>query len=133
MATETTKGTKKQLSFWQIWNMSFGFLGIQMGFALQNGNASRILTDLGANVESLSWFWLVAPLTGLIVQPIIGYWSDRTWSKRFGRRKPFFFVGALFACLALILLPNADNFTAYFPALLIGAGFLMLMDASFNV
>ena len=85
MATETTKGTKKQLSFWQIWNMSFGFLGIQMGFALQNGNASRILTDLGAKVESLSWFWLVAPLTGLIVQPIIGYWSDRTWSKRFGK------------------------------------------------
>ena len=133
MATASKKDTKKQLSFWQIWNMSVGFLGIQMGFALQNGNASRILTDLGANVESLSWFWLVAPLTGLIVQPIIGYWSDRTWSNRFGRRKPFFFVGALFACTALILLPNAANFTAYFPALLIGAGFLMLMDASFNV
>lgn len=125
--------TKPKLSFWQIWNMSFGFLGIQMGFALQNGNASRILTDFGADVESLSWFWLVAPLTGLIVQPLIGYWSDRTWSKRFGRRKPFFLAGALLACTALVLLPNADHFTSYFPALLVGAGFLMLMDASFNV
>jgi maltose/moltooligosaccharide transporter len=125
--------TKPKLSFWQIWNMSFGFLGIQMGFALQNGNASRILTDFGADVESLSWFWLVAPLTGLIVQPIIGYWSDRTWSKRFGRRKPFFLAGAILACAALVLLPNADHFTTYFPALLVGAGFLMLMDASFNV
>ena len=128
-----TATTKPKLSFWQIWNMSFGFLGIQMGFALQNGNASRILTDFGADVESLSWFWLVAPLTGLIVQPIIGYWSDRTWSKRFGRRKPFFLAGAILACAALVLLPNADHFTTYFPALLVGAGFLMLMDASFNV
>ena len=128
-----TATTKPKLSFWQIWNMSFGFLGIQMGFALQNGNASRILTDFGADVESLSWFWLVAPLTGLIVQPVIGYWSDRTWSKRFGRRKPFFLAGAILACAALVLLPNADHFTAYFPALLVGAGFLMLMDASFNV
>jgi maltose/moltooligosaccharide transporter len=128
-----TATTKPKLSFWQIWNMSFGFLGIQMGFALQNGNASRILTDFGADVESLSWFWLVAPLTGLIVQPVIGYWSDRTWSKRFGRRKPFFLAGAILACTALVLLPNADHFTTYFPALLVGAGFLMLMDASFNV
>jgi len=128
-----TATTKPKLSFWHIWNMSFGFLGIQMGFALQNGNASRILTDFGADVESLSWFWLVAPLTGLIVQPVIGYWSDRTWSKRFGRRKPFFLAGAILACAALVLLPNADHFTAYFPALLVGAGFLMLMDASFNV
>lgn len=133
MSTTTTPSGKKVLSFWQIWNMSFGFLGIQMGFALQNGNASRILTDFGADVESLSWFWLVAPLTGLIVQPVIGYWSDRTWSKRFGRRKPFFLAGAILACTALVLLPNADHFTAYFPALLIGAGFLMMMDASFNV
>ncbi len=124
---------KPALSFWQIWNMSFGFLGIQMGFALQNGNASRILTDYGAEVESLSWFWLVAPLTGMIIQPIIGYWSDRTWSKRLGRRRPFFLAGAILACTALILLPNADQFTSVFPALLVGAGFLMLMDASFNV
>ncbi|MEN9303065.1 MAG: hypothetical protein RL264_1494 [Bacteroidota bacterium] len=125
--------TKPTLSFWQIWNMSFGFLGIQMGFALQNGNASRILTDFGANVESLSWFWLVAPLTGMIVQPIIGYWSDRTWSKSLGRRRPYFLAGAILACTALVLLPNADKFTGVFPALLVGAGFLMLMDTSFNI
>jgi maltose/moltooligosaccharide transporter len=129
----TAQKGKPALSFWQIWNMSFGFLGIQMGFALQNGNASRILTDYGAEVESLSWFWLVAPLTGMIVQPLIGYWSDRTWSKRLGRRRPFFLAGAILACTALILLPNADQFTSVFPALLVGAGFLMLMDASFNV
>ena len=127
------QNTKPTLSFWQIWNMSFGFMGIQMGFALQNGNASRILTDFGANVESLSWFWLVAPLTGMIVQPIIGYWSDRTWSKTFGRRRPFFLAGAILACIALILLPNADKYTNIFPALLVGAGFLMLMDTSFNI
>ena len=125
--------SKPQLSFWQIWNMSFGFLGIQMGFALQNGNASRILTDFGANVESLSWFWLVAPLTGMIVQPIIGYWSDRTWSKKLGRRRPYFLAGTVLACTALVLLPNADKFTGVFPALLVGAGFLMLMDTSFNI
>ena len=95
MSTSSSPSGKKMLSFWQIWNLSFGFLGIQMGFALQNGNASRILTDFGADVESLSWFWLVAPLTGLIVQPVIGYWSDRTWSKRFGRRKPFFIFKTL--------------------------------------
>jgi maltose/moltooligosaccharide transporter len=130
---DTPQKGKPALSFWQIWNMSFGFLGIQMGFALQNGNASRILTDYGAEVESLSWFWLVAPLTGMIVQPLIGYWSDRTWSKRLGRRRPFFLAGAILACTALILLPNADQFTSVFPALLVGAGFLMLMDASFNV
>lgn len=129
----TAQKGKPALSFWQIWNMSFGFLGIQMGFALQNGNASRILTDYGAEVESLSWFWLVAPLTGMIVQPLIGYWSDRTWSKRLGRRRPFFLGGAILACTALVLLPNADQFTSVFPALLVGAGFLMLMDASFNV
>jgi maltose/moltooligosaccharide transporter len=124
---------KQSLSFWQIFNMSFGFLGIQMGFALQNGNASRILTDYGANVESLSWFWLVAPLTGMIVQPIIGYWSDRTWSKTLGRRRPYFLAGAILACIALVLLPNADRFTGVFPALLVGAAFLMLMDTSFNI
>lgn len=127
------RNTKPKLSFWQIWNMSFGFLGIQMGFALQNGNASRILTDFGADVESLSWFWLVAPLTGMIVQPIIGYWSDRTWSKKLGRRRPYFLAGAILACIALVLLPNADKFTGVFPALLVGAGFLMMMDTSFNI
>jgi len=112
--------------------MSFGFLGIQMGFALQNANASRILQIFGADVHELSWFWVVAPLTGLIVQPIIGYYSDRTWT-RLGRRRPYFLAGALVASLGLVLMPNADMFTAFLPALWVGAGMLMIMDASFNV
>ncbi len=123
---------KPTLSFWQIWNMSFGFLGIQMGFALQNANASRILQIFGADVHELSWFWVVAPLTGLIVQPIIGHYSDRTWT-RLGRRRPFFLTGALLASCGLILMPNADMFVAFMPALWVGAGMLMLMDASFNI
>ena len=123
---------KRKLSFWDIWNMSFGFLGIQMGFALQNANASRILQIFGADVHELSWFWVVAPLTGLIVQPIIGYYSDRTWT-RLGRRRPYFLAGALVASLGLVLMPNADMFTAFLPALWVGAGMLMIMDASFNV
>ncbi|NOR27078.1 MAG: MFS transporter [Lutibacter sp.] len=123
---------KRKLGFWDIWNMSFGFLGIQMGFALQNANASRILQIFGADVHELSWFWVVAPLTGLIVQPIIGYYSDRTWTK-LGRRRPYFLTGALLASMGLILMPNADMFTAFMPALWVGAGMLMIMDASFNV
>lgn len=123
---------KRKLSFWEIWNMSFGFLGIQMGFALQNANASRILQIFGADVHELSWFWLVAPLTGLIVQPIVGYYSDRTWTK-LGRRRPYFLTGALLASFGLILMPNAEMFTAFMPALWVGAGMLMIMDASFNV
>jgi maltose/moltooligosaccharide transporter len=123
---------KRKLGFWEIWNMSFGFLGIQMGFALQNANASRILQIFGADVHELSWFWVVAPLTGLIVQPIIGYYSDRTWT-RLGRRRPYFLVGAVLASLGLILMPNADMFTAFLPALWVGAGMLMIMDASFNI
>jgi maltose/moltooligosaccharide transporter len=123
---------KRKLSFWEIWNLSFGFLGIQMGFALQNANASRILQIFGAHVEELSWFWIVAPLTGLIVQPIIGYYSDRTWTK-LGRRRPYFLTGAILAALGLIFMPNADMFTAFLPALWIGAGMLMIMDASFNI
>lgn len=123
---------KRRLSFWEIWNLSFGFLGIQMGFALQNANASRILQSFGANVHELSWFWIVAPLTGLIVQPIIGHYSDKTWT-RLGRRRPYFLTGALLASLGLILMPNADMFTAYLPSLWVGAGMLMVMDASFNV
>ena len=103
-----------------------------MGFALQNANASRILQIFGADVHELSWFWIVAPLTGLIVQPIIGYYSDRTWTK-LGRRRPYFLTGALLASIGLILMPNADMFTAFLPALWVGAGMLMIMDASFNV
>ena len=112
--------------------MSFGFLGIQMGFALQNANASRILQNFGADVHELSWFWIVAPLTGLIVQPIIGYYSDRTWTK-LGRRRPYFLTGALLASVGLVLMPNADMFIAIMPSLWVGAGMLMIMDASFNV
>ena len=123
---------KRKLSFWQIWNMSFGFLGIQMGFALQNANASRILQIFGADVHELSWFWIIAPLMGLIVQPIIGHYSDKTWGK-FGRRKPFFLVGALLASIGLILMPQAEIFIAFLPALWVGAGMLMIMDASFNI
>ena len=123
---------KPILSFWQIWNMSFGFLGIQMGFALQNANASRILQIFGADVHELSWFWLVAPLTGLIIQPIIGHYSDKTWT-RLGRRRPYFLTGAVLASMGLVLMPNADMFTAFLPSLWVGAGMLMIMDASFNV
>ncbi|GGF29917.1 MFS transporter [Echinicola rosea] len=123
---------KKKLSFWQIWNMSFGFLGIQMGFALQNANASRILQTFGADVEHLSLFWLVAPITGMIIQPIIGHYSDRTWTK-LGRRRPYFLAGSILAAIGLVLLPNASLFVAFLPALWVGAGFLMIMDASFNV
>lgn len=123
---------KPRLTFWEIWNMSFGFLGIQFGFALQNANASRILQIFGADVHELSWFWLVAPITGMIVQPLIGHASDNTWT-RLGRRRPFFLVGAVLASMALIALPNANLFVAILPAVFVGAGFLMIMDASFNI
>ena len=123
---------KRRLSFWEIWNMSFGFLGIQMGFALQNANASRILQTFGADVHELSWFWIIAPLMGLIVQPIIGHYSDRTWTK-LGRRRPYFLTGAILASVGLILMPQADLFISIMPALWVGAGMLMIMDASFNI
>jgi len=123
---------KPALTVAQIINMSMGFLGIQMGFALQNSNASRILQTFGADVEHLSLFWLAAPITGMIVQPIIGHYSDCTWTKM-GRRRPFFLVGALLTAIALVLMPNIALFTAILPPLLIGAGMLMLMDASINV
>lgn len=123
---------KQRLSFWQIWNMSFGFMGIQFGFALQNGNASRILMTFGADVHHLSWFWLVAPITGMIVQPIIGYMSDRTWTK-LGRRRPYFLVGAVLTSIALILMPNAPHLSSVFAPMLVGGGMLMIMDASINI
>lgn len=103
-----------------------------MGFALQNANASRILQTLGADVHHLSWFWLVAPLTGMIVQPIVGHFSDKTWGK-LGRRRPYFLAGAILAAIGLLLLPKSNLFMAFLPAIWVGAGMLMIMDASFNI
>ncbi len=116
---------KPRLSFWDIWNMSFGFLGIQFGFALQNANVSRIFETLGAKVENIPILWIAAPVTGLVVQPIVGYFSDRTWN-RLGRRRPYFLGGAILASLALLVMPNS-------PALWIAAGMLWIMDASINI
>lgn len=123
---------KPRLSLTQIFFMSFGFLGVQFGFALQNGNTSRILRSFGADVEHLPMFWIVAPLMGMIVQPLIGHYSDRTWN-RVGRRKPYFLVGALLSSAALVFLPNSASVSSMIPALWIGAGMVMIMDASFNV
>ncbi|MDZ7806691.1 MAG: MFS transporter [Gracilimonas sp.] len=116
---------RPRLSFWEIWNMSFGFLGIQFGFALQNANVSRIFETLGANVDDIPILWIAAPLTGLVVQPIIGYFSDRTWT-RLGRRRPYFLFGAIAASAALIIMPNS-------PVLWVAAGMLWIMDASINI
>lgn len=116
---------KPRLTFWEIWNMSFGFLGIQFGFALQNANVSRIFETLGARVENIPILWIAAPVTGLIVQPIVGYFSDRTWN-RLGRRRPYFLGGALLASLALVAMPNS-------PVLWVAAGMLWIMDASINI
>ncbi|SHF55769.1 MFS transporter [Chryseobacterium sp. OV279] len=125
---------KPNLSMAQIINMSMGFLGIQMAFGLQNGNASRILANFGADVHELSWFWLVAPITGLIVQPIIGHMGDNTWSP-FGRRKPYFLIGAVLCAIGLVMLPNAASATQVMAAnvLLMAVIFLAIMDASINV
>jgi maltose/moltooligosaccharide transporter len=123
---------KPKLSFWQIWNLSFGFLGVQIGYSLQNGNTSRILEAYGADVHSIGLFWLAAPLAGLIVQPIIGLSSDKTWT-RLGRRIPFIFFGALVSALAMFFMPNAGSFTHLIPPLIFGASALLLMDTSFNV
>lgn len=117
---------KPRLGFWQIWNMSFGFLGIQFGFALQGGFMSRIFQTLGAEKDAIPLLWIAAPLTGLLVQPIVGYLSDRTWHKRFGRRKPFFFVGAVLSTIALFFAP-------YSSALWMAAGTLWVLDASINI
>jgi maltose/moltooligosaccharide transporter len=117
---------KPKLSFWQIWHMSFGFFGIQFGFALQNTNTSRIFATLGADIDNLSILWLAAPITGLLVQPIIGYLSDRTWHPVWGRRRPFFFVGSVLASIAMFLMPNSSM-------LWMAVFVLWLMDASINV
>ncbi len=124
-AEPTNSGAKPALGFWRIWNMSFGFLGIQMGFALQNANVSRIFQILGASIDEIPILWIAAPVTGLVVQPIIGYCSDRTWT-RLGRRRPYFLGGAILASIALVFMPNA-------PGLWIAAGMLWIMDASINV
>ncbi|MBN8856501.1 MAG: MFS transporter [Sphingobacteriales bacterium 50-39] len=139
MASSTSPGPLRQgltpkpnLTIAQIFTMSFGFMGIQFGFALQNANTSRILRTFGADVDQLPMFWLVAPLVGMIVQPLIGHYSDHTWN-RLGRRKPYFLTGALLSSLALILLPNSAGMAGWIPALWVGAGFVMIMDASFNI
>ncbi|MDY7097666.1 MAG: MFS transporter [Pseudomonadota bacterium] len=124
-AATLQSGRKPAMSPAQIWNMSFGFLGIQIGFELQNGNVSRIFQTLGAEVDELAILWIAAPMTGLIVQPIIGHLSDNTWG-RFGRRRPYFFIGAILASLALFIMPNS-------PTLWVAAGMLWIMDASLNI
>lgn len=116
---------KPVLGFWQLWNISFGFFGIQVGFALQGANVSRIFQTLGASIDDLPILWIAGPVTGLLVQPVIGYLSDRTWG-RFGRRRPYFFIGAVSCTLALIAMPNA-------PVLWMAAGLLWILDASINV
>lgn len=124
---KASKGiSKPRLSFWEIWNMSFGFLGIQFGFALQNANTSRIFESLGADKDNLAILWLAAPVTGLLVQPIIGYYSDRTWHAKWGRRRPYFAIGAIFASIALVIMPNS-------PLLWVAVGTLWIMDASINI
>ena len=123
--TSTNSFQKPELSFWQIWNMSFGFMGIQFGWGLQMANMSSIYRYLDAEPDQLPILWLAAPLTGLLIQPIIGYMSDRTWNS-FGRRKPYFFTGAILASLALIAMPNSS-------ALWMAAGLLWIMDASINI
>lgn len=117
---------KPRLSFWQLWNMSFGFFGIQFGFALQNANTSRIFSTLGAKADDLPLFWLAAPITGLLIQPIIGYLSDNTWHPFWGRRRPFFFIGAILASTALFLMPHST-------VLWMAVAVLWLMDASINI
>jgi maltose/moltooligosaccharide transporter len=116
---------KPRLSFWQIWNMSFGFLGIQFGWGLQMANMSPIYKYLGADEGSIGYLWLAGPLTGLLVQPIVGAMSDRTWN-RFGRRRPYFLVGAVLASICLILMPNSSS-------VWMAAGLLWIMDASINI
>lgn len=123
--------SKPKLSFWQIWNLSFGFLGVQIGYSLQNSNTSGILKSFGADLSSLSLFWLAAPLAGLIVQPIIGMFSDGTWTK-LGRRRPFILAGAVISTLALFLMPNCPKLLSFAP-LLMGALVFLSMDLSFNI
>lgn len=128
----SSSSLKPNLSFWQIWNISFGFLGVQIGYSLQNANTSYILKAVGADMHSLSLFWLAAPLSGLIVQPIVGLSSDKTWT-RLGRRIPFILGGAIVSALAMFFMPNSEHFATLVPAVFFGATMLLLMDTSFNV
>ena len=125
-ATRSVQVTKKPLSFRQLWNMSFGFFGIQFGFALQNANVSRIFQTLGAEIDDIAYLWIAAPVTGLLVQPIIGYLSDRTWHHYWGRRRLYFFIGAILASIALFLMPNST-------VLWMAAILLWVLDASINI
>ena len=124
---------KPDLSFWKLWNLSFGFFGVQIAYALQSGNISRIFRTLGADPHSLSFFWILPPLMGILVQPIVGTLSDKTWT-RFGRRIPYLFVGALMAVAIMCLLPNAGSFgMTVGAALIFGLIALMLLDTSINM
>lgn len=122
---------KPKLSFWQIWNLSFGFLGVQIGYSLQNSNTSSIFKSLGADTSQLSLFWLAAPIAGMIIQPIVGMLSDNSWTK-LGRRKPYILGGAIISTIALMLMPNCPVLLAFAP-LFMGALLLLFMDLSFNV
>lgn len=123
---------KPDLSFWKLWNISFGFFGVQIAYALQSANISRIFATLGADPHNLSYFWILPPLAGIIIQPIVGYASDRTWT-RFGRRIPYLFIGSLAAVLVMCLLPNAGSFAHIINAMLFGLIALMFLDTSINM
>lgn len=125
--------TKPNLSFWQIWNLSFGFFGVQIAYALQSANISRIFATLGADPHSLSYFWILPPLMGMIVQPLVGTWSDKTWCK-WGRRKPYLYLGAIVAVLVMVLLPNSGSLNLTVKAAMaFGLVMLMLLDTSINM
>ena len=128
----SSNASKPKLSFWQIWNISFGFLGVQIGYSLQNANTSRILSAIGADPHHLSLFWLAAPLAGFFVQPIVGLSSDKTWTS-LGRRIPFILGGSIVSALAMFFMPNSENFAHLLAPLVFGATMLLLMDTSFNV
>ena len=125
--------TKPNLSFWQLWNLSFGFFGVQIAYALQSANISRIFATLGADPHDLSYFWILPPLMGMIVQPLVGTWSDKTWC-RWGRRKPYLYAGAIVAVAVMALLPNSGSFNLTVKAAMsFGLVMLMLLDTSINM
>ena len=125
--------TSNRLSFWQLWNISLGFFGVQIAYSLQSANISRIFATLGADPHDLSYFWILPPLMGMIVQPIVGKYSDKTWC-RFGRRIPYLFIGSLIAILVMCMLPNAGSFGfAVGGAMIFGLVALMLLDTSINM